>query len=540
MRVMMRVETLMMCEGLTRKAAIAIVLPEEGVARATYFDWLKLVRGKLRSDWLPALAPRWKSVTAGVSLALCSFEAWEFLKADYLRLEKPSFASCYDRLVRAAAEHGWTIPSRKTLQRRILQEIPASSRLYLQEGEKALYHSFAAQTRTRAQMHALQGVNADGHTLDVWVRWPDGEVSRPVLIAIQDLYSGKILAWRIDRSENAVAIRLAFYDLFRFWGIPDFVTLDNGRAFASKLVTGGQPSRFRFKVKPGELDGFLTTFGVAVQWTKPYSGQSKPIERAFRDIADRVSRHPRLAGGYAGNCPDAKPDYKRGVTPVDFDALLLTLDDEIATGNARPGRQSEVAAGRSYDEVFGESYEASPIRKATAEQLRMAMLAQERVTARKPSGMLHLLGNGYWSEFMSDHVGEQVTLRYDPDELHTSVAVFGADGRYLGDAGLWHAGEYRSEEAAETQAKRRQQYIRHTKAAAQAAVTLSNEELLALQARPLGPAPAPEARVVRMQRRRGSALQKPQDDPLSAAGSMGQAEVLRLLNVALDQRDEAV
>lgn len=86
MRVMMRVESLV-DDGLTRKDAIALVLPEEGVARATYFEWRQMVRGKLRMDWLPALAPGWKS---NPPKAECSPEAWEAFKADYLRLEKPS------------------------------------------------------------------------------------------------------------------------------------------------------------------------------------------------------------------------------------------------------------------------------------------------------------------------------------------------------------------------------------------------------------------------------------------------------------------
>lgn len=174
-------------------------------------------------------------------------------------------------------------------------------------------------------------MNADGHTLDVWVQWPDGEVLRPVVTVIADLYSNAILAYRVDKSESAAAVRLAFYDLFRDWGIPDFALLDNGRAFASKQMTGGQKTRFRFKVSPDETDGVLTALGVKVHWATPYSGQSKPIERSFRDLCDRVAKHPRLAGAYSGNSPMAKPDYARGVQPVDFDIFLPTLDEGSST-----------------------------------------------------------------------------------------------------------------------------------------------------------------------------------------------------------------
>lgn len=534
MRALMQWER-MVDEGLTKDTATARLAHELQMTRGTIFAWRRLVKDKRRSDWLPALAPDYKGRT---KMADCSPQAWEAFKADYLRVEKPSAKSCYDRLVKAAALHGWIVPSLQTILRRIERELPASMVLYLREGERALFRSFAAQRRTRLGLHALQGVNADGHTLDFWMRWPDGEVSRPVLIAIQDLYSGKILAWRIDKSESATAVRLVFYDLFRFWGIPEFALLDNGRAFASKLVTGGQATRFRFKVKPGEIDGFLTTFGTTVSWAKPYSGQSKPIERAFRDICDRIAKHPALAGAYAGNSPATKPDYRNGVKPVDFETGLSTIDEGLIDHNARPGRRSEVAAGRSLDEAFQESYEASPVSKASPEQLRMAMLAAEQVTARKPAGTLHLLGNVYWSTWLSDHIGARMTLRFDPDDLHAAVAVFDSAGQYLGEAECWEAEGHTSVEAARRQERRRRDYVRHTRAAANLEVGMSTDELLALQAKPAAPAPKPDARVIRMLPTRGATALKPQEQDLQEEVSTQKTrDFYRQINLVLDQRE---
>ncbi|WP_245528436.1 transposase domain-containing protein [Gluconobacter morbifer] len=48
--------------------------------------------------------------------------------------------------------------------------------------------------------------------------------------------------------------------------------------------TGGIPNRFRFKVKEDEPVGIMTQLGVEVHWTTPYSGQSKPIERAWTGL----------------------------------------------------------------------------------------------------------------------------------------------------------------------------------------------------------------------------------------------------------------
>lgn len=94
------------------------------------------------------------------------------------------------------------------------------------------------------------------------------------MVTIQDIYSRKILAWRIDESESALSTRLVFADLFVKWGIPKHCLLDNGRAFASKTITGGAKTRFRFKIKDEEPTGVLTALGIIIHWATPYRGQS--------------------------------------------------------------------------------------------------------------------------------------------------------------------------------------------------------------------------------------------------------------------------
>lgn len=411
--------------------------------------------------------------------------------------ETLSAKSCYDRVRAAGAPFGWAVPAYKTLLHRVEREVPAPLITYLREGDRALLKSYPAQQRSRAQFYALQGVCADGHTVDDWVEWLDGEVLRPVVTVIADLYSNAYLAYRVDKSESAAAVRLAFYDLFRDWGIPEFALLDNGRAFASKQMTGGQKTRFRFKVSPDETEGVLTALGVRVHWATPYSGQSKPIERSFRDFCDRIAKHPRLAGAYSGNTPLAKPDYPGGLKPAKFDVFMEVLAEGIAEHNARTGQRTEVAPGRSFSEVFGESYAISPIRKVSPEQLRLAMLASERVTARAPAGSLHILGNRYWAEWLSGRVGDRLTARFDPEDLGAAISVYDAAGVYLGDADCWDAVGFHSVDAAREHGRKRRAYARHIRKAAKIERGMAIDELVALQASTEA-APRPEAKVVRI------------------------------------------
>ena len=77
-----------------------------------------------------------------------------------------------------------------------------------------------------SNLHALQIVCGDGHSFDVFTKWAGIEkLVRPMLLGLQDVYSRKILAWRIGLNENAALVRLAFADLLRDWA--DYTLLKN-------------------------------------------------------------------------------------------------------------------------------------------------------------------------------------------------------------------------------------------------------------------------------------------------------------------------
>ncbi len=423
-----------------------------------------------------------------------------------------TFEACFRRLQRIARDKGWTVPSARTLQRR-LDALPEGLRVLAREGTEALKRMYPAQHRDRGVFHALEAVNADGHKWDVFVKWPDGYVGRPVMVAFQDLYSGMILAWRVDRSENKEAVRLAFGDMVEAYGIPDHCWLDNGRNFASKWLTGGTPTRYRFKVKDDEPDGVMTQLGVQVHWTTPYSGQSKPIERAFRDLAGDVAKHPAFEGAYTGNNPTAKPE-NYGSTAVPLSVFLKTIGTEIAEHNAREGRRSDVARGRSFKAAFEESYAKAPIRKATAEQRRLWLLAAEAVSTAKVDGSIQIMGNRYWAEFLTNHRQQKVAVRFDPQALHADLHVYRLDGAYLGAAPCIEAVGFADVDAARQQAQARGALVKAEKARLDAERKMTPAQAAALLPEPEEPAPPPESKVVRMFR--GANALKPASIPDTA------------------------
>lgn len=426
-----------------------------GISTATVFNWLKLVSGKPRSDWLAALAPAYR---ATAKRADCPPEAWAALRSDYLRPDRPGFSACYRRVAEAAQRHGWgKLPSQRALRRRLAAEVPHGVMVLARDGREKAKALHPPQRRDRSSLHAMQAVNIDGHEFDVWVAEGNGKPFRPIFVSSQDLHTGKLLAWRLSRTENKDVVRLVIGDMVERHGIPEKVVLDNGRAFASKMISGGAPTRFRNKIRSDDPKGLLTTLGIEIVWAKPRSGQSKPIERAFRDLTDDISRHPFCAGAYTGNSPLNKPE-NAGSRILDLEEFRQHVAKRIAEHNARPGRTSKVCAGRSFDEAFEASL-ADPgtlIKWPTAAQRSLWLLAAEQVTCRRPSGELHLLGNRYWSDELLQHIGHKVTVRFDPDNLHKKLMVYDLDESFVCEAAcVEDAGFFSTTDARETKRKLR-------------------------------------------------------------------------------------
>lgn len=59
--------------------------------------------------------------------AVCTPEAWDAIKADYLRPQCPPLSACITRARMLAEREGWTLPSDAVLRRRMRRELRASA-----------------------------------------------------------------------------------------------------------------------------------------------------------------------------------------------------------------------------------------------------------------------------------------------------------------------------------------------------------------------------------------------------------------------------
>jgi len=468
--------------GVDGKNARIEVGEKYGVDQSTIWRWQKKVDGYDKKDWLPALCRSGKN---GRGESDFSQEAWEVFKGDYLRLEKPSITACYNRLVEANKNngYGWEIPSIRTVQRCVKERIPVTIKILKREGEKKLKRIYPAQKRDKSNLRAMQWINGDGYTHNVFVKWPmsknDIEVLRPKTWFWQDVYSNKILAWRTDITENSDLIRLSFLDVCDDFGIPEEITIDNTRAAANKWMTGGVKHRFRYKVKEDDPLGVFPSLGCEVHWATPEWGQAKPVERAFGigGIGEYVDKDTALSGAWCGSNTNAKPE-NYGKKAVDIDTFLDAIKRGVQYYNTIANRKTDVCAGvLSYQEAFEQSFKNSgdSVRKIVPEQRMLMLLTAEGVRVTNEGTFTLDAGKGfgvgsnrYGSDVLYDWARKKIIVRFDPQDLHGCVWCYSLDNRFLCEASCIFAAGFGDTEKAREHNRQRRKMIKATKEAAKA------------------------------------------------------------------------
>lgn len=502
LEIIQRVETLMRGGLLKSRAVDEVVAQARREARAgglvetfsvsTLNGWFSRIAGVQVADRIAYLAPNYTGRTA---VQAVDPELMELYKADFLRPSQPTHAACYGRLSRIAETRGLTLPSPKTLQRRLEAEVPRPMQVLARLGDGALDHSYPHRTRDRSTLAPMQIVNLDGHMWDTLVVWPDGTKGRAQSLAVQDIASGKMLAIRFDKTLNHHLVRLALADTFRDHGLPEVVVMDNGRENAAEAISGGQTSCWRWaqEEKPA---GLLTSLGIKAHFAKPYWGQAKPIERGFRNFADEIAKHPAFEGAYTGRNTVAKPsNYGERYIPIaEFEAIVRA---EMAVLNDRIGRRGIGMNGRSFDQVFAEGVARNGVRRATEEQLRMALLASQPVTMDARENTVKVHGGRYWSPELANLKRQRVTVRFDPDDLTKPVHIYSLDGRYLCAAKQVAAGSFDNVADGRAQAKELAAYRKDVRSLQKRAMKLGAADVAAALPPPPMPVLPDDPKVVR-------------------------------------------
>lgn len=426
-------------EALLRGEALERVGAAHGVPHGTLLRWYCEARRYARPDWPAALIPRNTGRPKGAETAEIPPDAWNWFFSQYMTRGGKTVAEVYRRLQEIAPEKGWALPSERTFNRRV-DAIPLATRVFYREGKNALARLIPRQRRDNTVYGPGEAVNGDGLKFDrLWVRWPDTEVIATSTAWVwQDLRTGRLLAYRLAKTENTDLFRLATYDLLGVC-LPRVAWMDNTTVAANLAMTAGARGRHRFGHARRADDplGLLGQCGIEAHFTDPdqehASPGSKRIERAFGigGLHTEVAHSPRLCGhGF------------RKDDPVDYALFAAIVAEEVARFNARKGRRAPECAGiHSYDDLWRDLTARTPVRVAAESQRRLLLLMFERCRAAKETGEIrlkagssHLGAARFWADWMPEVGGQLVDVYFDPADLTKPVTVYATSGLRLGEA----------------------------------------------------------------------------------------------------------
>lgn len=216
--------------------------------------------------------------------------AWSFFLSR-IRDAAPQFplSEAWRRTRDVAPLEGWRWPSRPTVQRRWNERAEAERHALRHGIAETVKRKRLPAKRDPSSLEALQVVSLDGRVMDLMADFGDGKPARPQLLALVDCASGAVLAWEIDRSENALAVQRLLLRAVEERGCFETLYPDNSLAFSSKLITGSEHGSHRKRAKGQPWHPGLKSFlGFHLTWAKPGNGQTKLAERIFADMERKI------------------------------------------------------------------------------------------------------------------------------------------------------------------------------------------------------------------------------------------------------------
>jgi putative transposase len=410
------------------------------LSQSTLYLWL----AEYEQHGEAGLAPKYER--RGGNGASLDERAKNLLSFYYLNKNKPSIR----KVLRDMEKDGITI-NRNIAYRYIRTDIPVSTKILCREGKKAYHDKCEIYiSRDYTLLHSMQIAVGDHKTFDFVsrVKRADGwHIVRLFLTCITDMRSRKILGWHIDEVPSTLTIIRAIRMTVEQYGCPDEFLFDNGKDFKSLLLVGDawNEQHLKFgKREQGAVSCVLDDLGSAVHFSKPYSGQSKPIERFFGFVA---GEHDKSFESYVGsNTADRPDEVKRywgtfdGAQKIPLEDLPTIEEVRIIFAqfaewyNTSWHHSGQGMDGNTPDRVFEQNHR---VKRLIPEDFQKYIWTRREVHAVRRKGVL-VDGEWYYNEQMQLIIGERVEIRISIDDIGTGYIFNLKDGtyKYDADAGL--------------------------------------------------------------------------------------------------------
>jgi putative transposase len=474
---------------MAKTAALKRLAEQNGVSLLTLYGYIKAADQALETtrrgeeDSVTAqilvLTPEYGK-NAG-RIRAWSPEALEYAKTLYLSPRFLNVSDVFEHTAHEGRVQGWKVGSYDSLRRLLDREVDDGLQTLARRGS----HRYQAGCELKILRDYREiWPNAmwvgDHHIFDCFVRAPGGKVLRPWLTAWMDMASRSFMGWCISFQPNSETIGLALAHAisrkddaaFPQHGLPQSVYVDNGKDYRSQHH-GGEEVRIgtidypeiieRFAglgIDPYYIDfeygdkeqawikkrgernieiqgvrvgGVFARLGIRQRFATAYHPWGKPIERAFRNVAQRFSREQP---GWCGSGVEQRPEkltfeLRRGLL-LDFEEFCQRWYAWVVHGYNKTAHSGHGMEGRSPDEVFT-AYGAP--QAVDAELLTFALLRRERVKIHnwgfKLGGLefeLAVSPDLAGAALLNQLINRYVTVLYDMD---LKIVRVYQDGRFM-------------------------------------------------------------------------------------------------------------
>lgn len=334
--------------------------------------------------------------------------------------------------MRQAQAHGRQIdlaefPSMHAFRRRLEREFSPAVIEFKRRGEKRFYDRFGYYIeREYSDLVAGRIWVGDSRVLDILVR---GEASpspvRPWVTAFICMKSYVPMGWHIHLSAPSAenTMRALHHGILRV-GKPEWWYLDHGREYQNSEVTGiSRGSVVNYdKQHTGSIAALL---GIQVHFAEVKNARAKPIERQFQEMKNKFDRFWITFKG--GNALE-KPDRLKGILQrpsqiPDFDEVRESLSHWYEAVFPRFRCQGKTHRGRSRADVFEQDIALhGPLPAVSSDTAAMLVTKMARGRIGRRGFHLAALDATWWGEWMTRENGNEVVLRYDPQDLRLAWA----------------------------------------------------------------------------------------------------------------------
>lgn len=415
--------------GTPKMQAYQAIQEEFKVSRNTLNGYIAATERFDRTDWPARLLPTYAGKPARLEWHP---DAWKFFM-EHALTPRAKVDIAYRRTLEEGERQGWLpLPNIKTA-RQAIKDLPATVVALVKEGPTALKR-LAPTVMRDYTAYALNEVwSMDGRKLDLAIidtqgRFGEkGRLLRTWLYGFLDFRSRYPVGYALSATLNADLVRAAFLDALNTTGriVPQRIAPDNGMEVAAKEHTGGASWRRRGKVKDTDMVGTFPQLGIEVDWAMVAHGQTKPIERYFRTLAENLETLPEFRGAYLGSNSSDRPEECERSKAVPLALVEKRLHETVATLRKTPHRGHGME-GKNPEQVYQELMQAEgyKARQITEAQRQMCALSRKAITIRA-NGTFVIDGASYYSIKTAELLkGAGYWATYNPHDLAQPVTVY--------------------------------------------------------------------------------------------------------------------